>query len=179
MGIPRSHPPTILIAAIFSRYTHALDWAIEKMSAAWGQVDRTSERFDFTETAYYHRTMGEGLLKQLVAFDGDFDPARLADCKLTSNDWEEEYAAEFPCEHPRPLNIDPGYVTPMKVVLASTKDRRHRIYLRDGIFAEECLYYDQRTWQGRPWTYPDYLRQDYHAFLLKVRERLQQRLREL
>ncbi len=60
----------------------------------------------------------------------------------------------------------------MKVVLASTKDRRHRIYLRDGIFAEECLYYDKHAWQGRPWTYPDYLRSDYHAFLSEVRKLL-------
>ena len=67
----------------------------------------------------------------------------------------------------------------MKVVLASTKDRAHRIYLRDGIFAEECLYYHSHAWQGRPWTYPDYLRHEYHLFLLEVRQQLQARLKQV
>ncbi len=172
MGKPQSHPPTILIAAIFSRYPEALQWAARRIESSWGPLLLASPLFDFTETAYYERLMGAGLKKQLLAVAGDYDPARLAETKLTSNQWEAEYATldNFPVE--RPLNIDPGYVTPMKVVLASTKDRRHRIYLRDGIYAEECLYYDQKAWQGRPWTYPDYLRSDYHAFLIEVRNRL-------
>ena len=175
MGTPHPHPPTLLIAAIFSRHSQALDWALERIATAWGAILCASERFEVTETAYYHRLMGDSLRKQLLAIDGPFDPARLADVKLQSNAWEAEYAGLHNFPEPRPLNIDPGYVTPMKVVLASTKDRAHRIYLRDGIYAEACLYYHNRTWQGRPWTYPDYLRADYHAFLLEVREHLQTR----
>ena len=179
MGKPRPHPPTLLIAAIFSRHDQALDWALERIADSCGKLLCASERFEHNETAYYSRLMGEGLRKQLVAVEGDFDPAQLASLKLTSNDWESEYAQlhDFPEE--RPLNIDPGYLTPMKVVLASTKDRAHRIYLRDGIFAEECLVYHQRAWQGRPWTYPDYLRADYHAFFQRVRDHLQLRLKVL
>ena len=176
MGKPRTHPPTVLIAAVFSRYGSALDWALEQMRAHWNGILLTSDRFEHNETAYYQRLMGEGLHKQLVAMHGDFDPAHLADVKLQSNFWEAEYASLNAFPEKRPLNIDPGYVTPMKVVLASTKDRAHRIYLRDGIYAEECLVYHQRSWLGRPWTYPDYLRADYHAFFLQVREHLQQRL---
>ena len=172
MGIPRPHAPTILIAAIFSRYPEAITWGIEQIEATWGRLLMASPLFDFNETAYYERLMGAGLKKQLLAIAGEYDPASLADTKLISNKWEVEYAATRSFTEERPLNIDPGYVTSMKVVLASTKDRRHRIYLRDGIYAEECLYYDQHAWQGRPWTYPDYLRSDYHAFLLEVRKRL-------
>jgi hypothetical protein len=176
LGIPRPHPPTLFIAAIFSRHTAALDWALERFVHEWGALLCASDRFEFTETAYYQRLMGEGLLKQLIAIEGDFDPALLASRKLTSNQWEVDYAAANAFPEERPVNIDPGYVTPMKVVLASTKDRAHRIYLHDGIYAEECLYFHQHAWQGRPWTYPDYLRPEYHAFLLDVRTRLQQRL---
>lgn len=137
----------------------------------------TSDRFRFDQTHYYQPSMGDGLLKQLVAVEGDFDPSDLAACKLTSNQWELDYAEAHASPEPRPLNVDPGYITPMKVVLASTKDRAHRIYLRDGIYAEECLYFHAQGWQGRPWTYPDYLSVDYHAFLLRVREQLQLRLK--
>ncbi len=176
MGTPHLHPPTLYIAAIFSRYEPALDWAIDKIEQTFRTKSIVSERFEFTETAYYTRLMGDNLLKQLIAIDADYDPAGLADAKLHSNAWEVEYAQGRDLPEERPLNIDPGYVTPMKVVLASTKDRAHRIYLRDGIFAEECLYYHQHSWQGRPWTYPDYLRADYHRFLLLARQTLMHRL---
>lgn len=179
LGIPRPHPPTLFIAAIFSRHAAALDWALDRAAGEWGTLLCASARFEFTETAYYQRLMGEGLLKQLIAIDGDFDPALLASRKLTSNQWEVQYATDHAFPEPRPLNVDPGYVTPLKVVLASTKDRAHRIYLHDGIYAEECLYFHQHAWQGRPWTYPDYLRAEYHAFFLEVRSRLQQRLNQL
>ena len=43
-----------------------------------------------------------------------------------------------------------------KVVLASTKDYSHRLYIGDGIFAEVTLRYQQRTFQAWEWTYPDY-----------------------
>jgi hypothetical protein len=169
----------VLIAAIFSRHSQALDWGLERIAGSWGRLLCVSDRFEHNETAYYARLMGEGLRKQLVAVEGDFDPARLACVKLASNAWESEFAASGAFAEERPLNIDPGYLTPMKVVLASTKDRAHRIYLRDGIYAEECLFYHQRSWQGRPWTYPDYLRSDYHEFFHRVREHLQSRLSDM
>lgn len=179
MGNPRPHPPTVLIAAIFSRHSQALDWALQRFAAVRGQLLCVSDRFEHNETTYYNRLMGEGLRKQLLAVQGDFDPSELASVKLACNAWEAEYAQSNDFPEERPLNIDPGYLTPMKVVLASTKDRAHRIYLRDGIYAEECLYYHQRSWQGRAWTYPDYLRPDYHVFLNRVREQLQSRLSEM
>lgn len=123
--------------------------------------------------------MGQNLQKQLLCCEGDYDPSNLAETKRLTNRWEVEYSNRNALPEERPLNLDPGYVTPMKVVLASTKDRAHRIYLRDGIFAEEALFYRDRAWQGRPWTYPDYLRADYHIFFEQVRSRLQERLATL
>jgi hypothetical protein len=67
------------------------------------------------------------------------------------------------------LNIDPGYVVPTKLVLASTKDRAHRIYLDHGIHAEIALRY-LHDWQVLPWTYPDYQRPETRAFFHRVRE---------
>ncbi len=74
------------------------------------------------------------------------------------------------------MNIDPGYLTLSKLVLASAKDRSHRLYVADGIYAEECLYYLERRWQARPWTYPDYQRDDFQAFFVEVRELLKRLL---
>ena len=68
------------------------------------------------------------------------------------------------------MNIDPGYLTQAKLVLASTKDHAHRIYLDRGIFAEVTLFYKDRHWQHRDWTFPDYRRADYHAFFDECRQ---------
>ena len=71
-----------------------------------------------------------------------------------------------------PLNLDPGYVTLAKLVLASTKDHAHRIYLADCIYAEVTLSYRGGAWQPFEWTYPDYRRADFHVFFTRCRELL-------
>ncbi|MEX2025857.1 MAG: DUF4416 family protein, partial [Pirellulaceae bacterium] len=92
--------------------------------------------------------------------------------------WEDEYRRQVAHPESRPLNIDPGYLTEAKLVLASTKDRDHRIYLSQGIFAEVTLHFQQAKWQTRPWTYPDYQRADYHEFFSRCRDFLRQSYRD-
>lgn len=169
----RPTPPALLVAAVFSSQTNAIDWALERIALQWGKISLLSPRFEHVETNYYAREMGLPISKQLVVVQGLFDPAGLADRKLQSNTWEQELASSKIYDLARPINIDPGYLMLGKLVLASTKDRAHRIYLRDGIYAEECLYY-VAGWQVRPWTYPDYQRDDYHQFLSQARQLLKQ-----
>src|SRR5262245_12071283 len=116
--------------------------------------------------------MGPGLKKQFLAFEQLMDSAALASVKRETNDWESEYAVAEQHAEARPLNLDPGYITPAKLVLASTKDHAHRIYLRDGIHAEVTLVYRNRQWQPMEWTYPDYRRADYQTFFTQCREYL-------
>ena len=101
---------------------------------------------------YYEPTMGPGLRKQLWAFERHIDPAALPDIKHHTNDLELALAAESPRPEPRPINLDPGYLTLAKLVLATTKDQAHRLYLRDGIFAEVTLHFRDWGFQPWPWT---------------------------
>jgi len=137
---------------------------------AWGPIALESPRFEFTETHYYDATMGSGLKKVFFAFRRPFDPENLVEIKLQNNRWEEEYAARAGLPEPRPLNLDPGYLTPAKLVLASTKDFAHRIYLARGIYAEITLQYKHHRWQHHEYTFPDYRRADYQAFFSRCRE---------
>lgn len=162
--------PALLIFAASSRYESAFDWARDRAAGCYGQIALTSQPFEFTETEYYAATMGTGLKKQFFAFERLIDSDALADIKRQTNDWEAEYAALKRHPEPRPLNLDPGYITPAKLVLASTKDHAHRIYLGVGIFAEVTLTYRQRKWQPLEWTYPDYRRDDYQRFFIECRE---------
>ena len=170
--------PVLLIMAVFSRYEEALEWSRQQAAQAWGPLALSSDVFDFDETPYYEKSMGPALKKQLLAFSQLIDPGQLADIKLATNQWEVDYATQQPRPEPRPVNLDPGYLTEAKLVLATTKDRDHRMYIGQGIFAEVTLYYHGRRWCDRPWTYPDYQRDDYHQFFSRCREFLREQLRD-
>jgi hypothetical protein len=175
MGDVTSHPPVLLIMAAFSRHDAALDWAQQRAEAQWGPLALASDRFEFTETGYYERSMGSDLRKTFFAFEQLVDPAELASVKLQTNAWEREYAEAAGHAEERPLNLDPGYLSQAKLVLATTKDRDHRIYIGQGMFAEVTITYRRDSgWVGREWTYPDYLRDDYHEFFDRCRAYLRQ-----
>ena len=171
MGQIEQHRPVLLIAAITSRHPSAIQWAIEKGVGEWGEISLQSPLFDFTETSFYNESMGHDLKKTLVAFQLT-DPAKLADIKIQSNNWESEYTSNNDHPEARPLNIDPGYITEAKLILATTKDRDHRIYLRDGIYAEITLYFHAKGWTKSRWTYPDYQRADFQSFFTDCRNHL-------
>ena len=166
----------LLLLAAFSRQREALDWARQRAEAVWGPLGLASERFVFDATDYYEPAMGAGLEKCFFAFQRLIDPGTLAELKHATNAWEREYAESAAHAEPRPLNLDPGYITPAKLVLASTKDHAHRLYLRDGIYAEVTLSFRDGRWQPHGWTYPDYRREDYHKFFDECRRHLRSSL---
>ena len=175
---PRPSPlaPVVLpILAAFSRHEAALEWGCRRAAEYWGTVALASPRFEFRETEYYTASMGPELTKCFWAFEPLRDPGELSEWKRQTISWEAEYAALGNHAEARPLNLDPGYITLAKVVLASTKDHAHRIYLGHGIFAEVTLYFKDRQWQPRDWTFPDYRRPDYHEFFLAARQLLRAR----
>lgn len=174
MGSISSPSPVLLILAAFSRHEGALDWGRARAEAEWGPVALASERFRFDATDYYEASMGPGILKCFFAFERPMDPAELVERKLQTNQWEAEYAGSSSHVEARPLNLDPGYVTPAKLVLASTKDHAHRLYLSRGIYAEVTLFYKHRQWQARDWTFADYQRADYQQFFTACRDYLRQ-----
>jgi hypothetical protein len=170
------HEPNsvLLLFAVSSRHDEALAWAEARGVEQFGPLALKSEAFDFTETDYYASTMGVGLKKQFLAFERLIDPAELAAVKCRTNAWEAEYTALGRHAEPRPLNLDPGYVTLAKLVLASTKDHAHRIYLQRGIYAEVTLHYRHRQWQSHDLTFADYRREDYQQFFTQCRQRLRE-----
>ncbi len=176
MAAIHAYRPVLLVVAAFSRHREALEWAKEKAQSTWGKVALESDLFEHRETRYYEATMGADLKKKFFAFEQLEDPARLIGWKEATNSWEVEYQRLGRHAEARPLNLDPGYLTEAKLILASTKDRDHRIYLDRGIYAENTLVFTRGAWQARPWTYPDYQRADYHEFFGRCREFLRRKL---
>jgi hypothetical protein len=177
MADPRTPDQVLLVVAAFSRHAEALAKGREELGRLFGPIGVAAEPFLFRETDYYAPTMGAGLLKQLVAFQELVPPEALADIKHRTNALERRIAESGAFPDVRPINVDPGLLTLGKFVLATTKDQAHRIYLRDGIFAEVTLRYQAGTFEPWPWTYADYRRPDVHAFLQTARSYYRDRLR--
>src|SRR6187402_2557651 len=118
MGQISEPAPVMLIVAATSRHSDALEWTRDRMARHFGPFLLLSNAFDFTETDYYAATMGGDLKKQFLAFERPIDPAALAEIKRQTNELESEYAALAKHTEPRPFNLDPGYITPAKLVLA-------------------------------------------------------------
>ncbi len=171
MGAIRSVKPVNLICGMISSDTDLFARAIRLMGEHYGATDAVSEVWPFDMTDYYLPEMGEDLRRQFVSFKRLVNPQELAAIKILTNQLERRICRDLGLpEDRRLINLDPGYLTLGKLVLATTKDFSHRIYLRDGIFAESTLHYEGGRWVAWPWTYPDYAGSRYHGFFEEVRE---------
>jgi hypothetical protein len=154
------------------------DEAIGPLAGALGPADLLSDIMDFDMTHYYDEQMGSPLYRRFAAFAKPIVPDALVEAKLATNAIEADFAARAAGDPPRPVNLDPGYVTPAKLVLASMKDFAHRIYLGRGVYAEVTLLRRGRRWQALPWTFPDFASGQYDGFLTAARQALTERGKE-
>ncbi len=165
MGKIREPPPVKLIASMFTGDETLLAVARGALTNRFGPVDYQSEILPFRQTDYYTREFGPGLVRQIVAFAELIPLRRLAEVKRATNELELTWAVDGK----RRVNLDPGYVSLGKLVLATTKDYSHRIYLGQGIYAEVTLKYEHGRFQPWPWTYPDYASERYLEIFGEIR----------
>jgi len=169
VGAIRQTPAVKLLLPMFSGDRTLFRVAEEAMVARYGPVDYASAPIPFAYTHYYDAEFGEELERRFLAFERLIDPSELATIKVFTNDLEERLGETIKGTIQRRINLDPGYLSLGKLVLATTKDHAHRIYLGQGIFAEVTLSYRGGRFQSWPWTYPDYQSEAYRAVLREVR----------
>jgi hypothetical protein len=175
MGTVREPQPVKLIASLLTGDPGLLAEVKEALAAAFGPIDFESELLPFDHTDYYAPEFGPGLQRQVVTFTGMVDPGDLPAIKRKTNKMELSDAPGGS----RRVNIDPGYVSLGKMVLASTKNHAHRLYLGEGIYGEGTLTFQRGRFRAWPWTYPDYASDAYCALFDQIRERYKAQLREL
>lgn len=174
-----SPKPVKLICGILASDARCLEAAQEALRGLYGRADFVSEVWPFTQTEYYNEEAGEHILRNFLAFERLMDPGRLAEIKHQTNDLEKKLAAELKTPWPRPVNLDPGYLEPAKLVLASTKNFSHRVYIGRNLYAEVTLMFHKGAWRSFEFTFPDFKDGRYHEFLSRVREHLVRQRRGL
>jgi hypothetical protein len=171
MGDIRPPKPVKLLVGMLAQRPEWFDAAERLLAAAFGPIDLASGIIPFDFTDYYTPEMGAPLLRKFVTHNPLISPGDIAAIKLRTNQLEADLARDLTAPVPRPVNLDPGYLDGSKLMLATTKDYVHRIYLRDGIYAEITLTYRKGAYVPTPWTYRDYATPPYLAFFAQARAR--------
>ncbi|MGB9690677.1 MAG: DUF4416 family protein [Candidatus Sumerlaeaceae bacterium] len=176
MGTERKAPPVKLFFGLIASDEYWLERARRRLAHDFSHISHESALIPFNLTGYYEDEMGPGLLRQWIATEKLIPPAKLVEVKRHTNRLELLFAHEGK----RRVNIDPGYVSLSKVVLATTKDHAHRLYVGTGIYEEVTLVYRRsQGFEPWPWTYPDYRLETARKFFLELRCELRGIYRQL
>ena len=167
MSYPQSPNRVKLIIGLFMKHKDLFAGVIEELAEYFGPVDLMSRWYPFDYTTYYEPEMGTPLYRRLLAFKTLIEQKQLSGIKVTTNSLEQRYAEG----DQRQINIDPGYVSHERFVLATGKNFAHRIYIGKGIYADLTLIFQKGDFVSLPWTYPDYAHHDVLSYLKQVRKK--------
>lgn len=172
MGTASRHKPVKLITGFIFGQVSLLRQAERALTRKFGRVDFESPILPFScYTDYYEKEFGKNLKRKFVSFEKLISAQDIAKIKALTNQIELQLARKTKKLSPRRrVNIDPGYLDLSKLILATTKDFTHRIYLEKGIFAEVTLFYRQGSYRGWEWTYPDYRTSEYIRIFNQIRQ---------
>ncbi|HOO55866.1 MAG TPA: DUF4416 family protein [bacterium] len=177
MGIVKNPDRVQLFCGVINTPDTNIDEVGAVLAEEFGEIDMRSDVLDFDFTDFYEGEMGAGLKRVFFAFEKLIDPSEITSIKLKTNELELKFAEIVDDKVMRKVNLDPGYLTPAKMLLATTKDYFHRVYIGDGIYAEVTLVYRRPSFAPFEWTYPDYKTEEYIDFFNKLRIRYRNKLR--
>ncbi|NOY80918.1 MAG: DUF4416 family protein [Kiritimatiellaeota bacterium] len=175
MLILRAPLPVKLFAGVLLAPDAAWEHVRGRLEAVWGPADLVGAVRAFTFSDYYEPEMGPGLVRRMIAFERLVDPACLPGLKIQANGVERQFIRS---SGGRTVNVDVGVLDYHRVVLASTKEGRHKIYLARGVWADLTLAWRKGRFESFPWTFADFATGAYDEFLTAARERYRLALRQ-
>ena len=165
MGALLEQKSVKMVVSIIYREDSFLYEAETTLVEKYGEIEDLKEIFYFDFTDYYEKEFGKDLKRKLICFKKPIGPEFLSKIKHYTNEVEKKLKNN----NNRTVNIDPGYITEAKLVLFTTKDYSHRVYIGDNIFAEVTLHFQNNSFRAWPWTYPDYSSNALVDYFNKVR----------
>jgi len=179
-----SYPmPSKLIFSIISNKESLFLESKDFLERTFGKIDLESDYQPFDFTDYYKNEMGVFLKQKIISFEKLIQPNSLSKIKNISNKMELQIIQGGGVDNSiltnRKVNLDPGYITLSKFILASTKDGSARIYMDRGIFAEITLTFTKKSFKPLEWTYQNYQTELFINFLNSVREKYKNQIKLL
>ncbi len=174
MGAAQEFEREKLIIGIIYHDMAVYEEAVHLLVDEFGEIDDRSEVFSFSRefSTYYDDEIGGEGTRVIFSFRDLVSPDRQADIKIFTNNLE----ARFSREGKRLINLDPGFISHGRLMLATTKAAGFRIPLHSGIYTELTLFWAKGEWHKLPWSYRDYQSEKVQNFLTRVRAKyLEQR----
>lgn len=144
------------------------------LEAEFGRIDYVSPSIPFTFTDYYNEEMGTPIERFFISFERLITPDMLSAAKVFTNNLENRMS----CDGKRKINLDPGTMSIGNIVLATTKNRAHRIAIGNNLYAEVTLMYHHKGYESFSWTYADYKSREVQDILLEMRRMYLSKLRQ-
>jgi hypothetical protein len=171
MGRVRATEPALLFIGTLYSDSEIFDYSKKILEKHFGDILLVSPSMPWDYSSYYKDELGSPLFRQFIFFKTLIDPGILADIKLNTNAIEDALSSGKRC-----INLDPGYLTLSKIVLASTKNYAHRIYIGKGIYAEVTLIFKDGIYNPYLYTYRDYQDKTYIDIFMNARAILKKML---
>ncbi len=175
MSIPQTPAPAKYILSILSSTWDEFWPELQaELESRLGPADYCSELIAFTQTTYYDKELGTPLFRRLLSFSDLRNMEELPTIKIFTNAIENRQSQMGK----RTINLDPGYLTLERLVLATGKNFTHRVYLGQQIWADLTLIFHGGKWQNLPWTFPDYATAEIQQHLSAVRQTYHAQLKD-
>jgi len=162
-------PPGRLVVSIIYSSMDALADAVKALEKRFGRVQYETLEIPCAEADDYREEMGDDLLRRFYSFETEVARDSLPALKAACYKIEPKFSDTVDDYHFRTVNIDPGIMTPSALVMASHKEYNHRVYLRDGVYAEIALIFAHDKFCRLPWTIPDFCADEAIDFFERVR----------
>jgi len=162
----REHKPVKLVVGMFTNRLELFQETLKVLKKRFGPIDYESLLLPFDKTDYYEEEFGKDLKRKFYSFKRLIRAEDLPKIKISTNNLEKKFSER----KKRLINLDPGYLAPAKLVLATTKDYQHRIYYGKGIYGEVTLGYKKKSFIPWEWTYPDYRTREYIEIFNHIRK---------
>lgn len=162
----------LFFGALFGKDKH-LQRARGLLRDSFGGIALQSPAIPWDHSTHYSDELGLPITRVFLFFKTLIEEDTLSGVKLAAMDIEQGLCGP---EGKRTVNLDPGYLTPAKVVLATTKDYCHRINIGRGVYADLTLIFREGQYHPHLNTYIDYADGRYDEVFLQAREMLKAKI---
>lgn len=167
-------PPVRFFAGLIYSSDKILSDCIARLKTELGEIRHQSAEFKFSQTNYYEDEMGCDLKRKFLFFSTLVKREEIVEIKITCNKIENLFLSD----KKRTVNIDPGYIAPEHLILATGKGYSHRAYLGKGVYADLTLIYRKNAFTELEWTYPDYKFKHIQDMFLDARKNYLKELKD-
>ncbi|MEW6051722.1 MAG: DUF4416 family protein [Candidatus Zixiibacteriota bacterium] len=169
--VQRPEPGRLVISVTHSSLD-ALSDALTMLEKRFGRVQFETSDIPHSNGKLYAEEMGSRLQRRFFSFEKPVPREDLVDIKAACHRIESQLGDHVDDFTFRTVNVDPCILTACSLVMGCHREYGHRIYIRDGVFAELVLVYSRGQYVRLPWTDPDFCHDDAIDLFIRTRESL-------